>query len=87
MKPVWSETLEKDMLTILVENEPVVFTTWLEGLKELQKLGVENIVIRTADCETELVLADLIALNGTEYILTQEGETAVLAVDGNPVEI
>lgn len=87
MKPAWEEVLEDGILTITAENEPVVFTTWLEGMKELNKRGIDTIVIKTANCETELVLAELIALNGTEYILTQEGETASLMMDGGTVEI
>lgn len=87
MKPVWSEERNQGVLTVIVENEPVVFTCWLEGLKELAKLGMSTIVIQTANCETELVIANLIAMNGTEYILTQEGETAVLSVDGEEKEI
>ena len=65
MKPVWEEALFDGVLTVTVENEPVVFTVWLQGLKELEKLGIRTIVIKTAACETELILADLMAMNGT----------------------
>ena len=87
MKPVWSEEIKEGILTISAENEPVVFTTWLNGLKYLQEMGVKTILIRTEGWETELDVASLIAENAGEYILTQEGESATLTLDGKAAEI
>lgn len=87
MKPDWSEQIQDGILTITAQNEPVVFTTWLNGLKYLQDMGIKTIRIKTEHCETELEVAKLIAENANEYILTQEGETATLTLDGREAEI
>ena len=87
MKPFWSEEIREGILTITAENEPVVFTTWLNGLKYLYEMGIRTIVIKTGNCETTLDVAKLIAENASEYILIQKGENATLTLDGKSAEI